>query len=147
MRIVVQRVKEAQVKVEDEVVGKIGKGVLVFFAVHKDDTPDKTLWLAQKLIHLRLFGDERGKMNLCLEEVKGEVLIVSQFTLYGNCIEGRRPDFIESAPPALACPIYEKFVEEVKKYIPKVDTGVFGAYMEVSLVNDGPITFLIDTKN
>jgi D-tyrosyl-tRNA(Tyr) deacylase len=147
MRIVVQRVKEAQVKVEGQVVGKIGKGVLVFFAVHKEDTPEKTKWLAQKLIHLRLFPDEHDKMNLSLEDVHGEVLIVSQFTLYGNCIEGRRPDFIEAAPPAIARPIYEKFIDDVKKHIPKVETGVFGAYMEVSLINDGPITFLIDTKH
>lgn len=147
MRIVIQRVKEAEVTVEGKSVGKIGKGVLVLFGVHKDDTPQNTLWLAQKLIHLRLFSDAQDKMNLSLLDVHGEVLIVSQFTLYGNCTEGRRPDFTQSAPGAVARPLYEKFIEEVKKHVPKVETGSFGARMEVSLVNDGPITFIIDTKS
>lgn len=146
MRIVVQRVKEASVKVDGQVVGKIGKGVLALFAVHKEDKPDRTLWLAQKLLHLRMFSDAAGKMNLSVQEAKGEVLVVPQFTLYGNCIEGRRPDFFESAPPDIAKPIYEKFVSEVKHDLGTVQTGVFGAYMEVSLVNDGPVTFIIDSK-
>jgi len=144
MRIVVQRVKEASVKVNGEVVGKIGKGVLVFFAVHKTDSPDKTVWLAQKLVHLRMFCDPQGKMNLPIQEVKGEVLVVPQFTLYGNCIEGRRPDFFESATPDVAKPIYEKFVQEIKHDLGAVQTGIFGADMEVALINDGPVTFIID---
>ena len=147
MRIVIQRVSEAQVVVANEVVGKIGKGALVFFAVHKDDDPGKILWLAQKLIHLRMFPDTQNKMNLSLLDLKGEALIVSQFTLYGNCLGGRRPDFIDAAPPDIARPIYEKFVEEVLKHLSRVETGQFGAYMQVSLVNDGPITFIIDTKS
>lgn len=146
MRILIQRVKEAQVKVEGKIVGSIGKGALVFFAVHKNDTPDKTLWLAQKLINLRMFTDAQDKMNLSLLDIKGDALIVSQFTLYGNCLEGRRPDFLESARPETAEPIYNKFIQEVKKEVQNVQTGVFGAYMEVGLVNDGPVTFLIDSS-
>lgn len=144
MRVVVQRVKEARVLVEGKIVGSIGKGILVFFAVHKNDTPDKTLWFAQKLINLRIFSDAEGKMNISLLDVKGSALIISQFTLYGNCLESRRPDFLESARPDTAQPIYNKFVEEVKKEIPTVQTGIFGADMEVSLINDGPVTFIID---
>jgi D-aminoacyl-tRNA deacylase len=147
VRIVIQRVKEASVTADDQVIGAIGKGALVFFAVQKGDSSVKTLWLAQKLTHLRMFSDHEGKMNLSLKDIKGEVLIVSQFTLYGNCIEGRRPDFIEAASPDVARPIYEKFVQEVKKDIEKVQTGRFGAYMEISLINDGPVTFIIDTKS
>ncbi len=144
MRIVIQRVSEASVDVEGKTVGKIGKGALVLFAVHKNDEASKTLWLAQKLLHLRMFSDEEDKMNLSLLEVKGEVLIVSQFTLYGSCTEGRRPDFTESAPAALAEPLYEQFVSDVKRHLPAVKTGVFGAYMHVKLTNDGPVTFIID---
>jgi len=145
MRLLIQRVKQAQVKIEGQIVGQIKGGLLVFFAVHREDQPSKTLWLVQKLIHLRIFADEQGKMNRSLLDVHGEVLVVSQFTLYGNCKEGRRPDFFASAPPEIAQPIYEKFIEEVRQEIPYVQTGTFGAYMEVSLINDGPITFLIDT--
>lgn len=146
MRIVIQRVAKASVSVEGKHVASIGKGALVFFAVHKDDTPDKTLWLAQKLIHLRFFEDDQHKMNFSLHDIKAEVLIVSQFTLYGSCLEGRRPDFIESAPPQIARPIYDKFVAEVNKDHGRVQTGVFGANMQVDLTNDGPVTFIIDTK-
>jgi len=147
VRLVVQRVREASVSVEGKVVGKIGKGALVLFAVRKDDSAEKTLWLAQKLVHLRMFEDSQHKMNLSLADVGGGALIVSQFTLYGNCSEGRRPDFGDSAPGSAAQPIYEKFVADVKKEIQKVETGIFGAYMEVALVNDGPVTFIIDTNN
>lgn len=148
MRIVVQRVKEARVTVEGRTIGEIGRGVLVFFAVHKNDTlgdpSPNILWLVQKLIHLRIFSDVQGKMNLSLQDVQGEALIVSQFTLYGGCKEGRRPDFIESAPGSLAEPIYNQFVQEVGKSLGRVATGLFAADMQVSLVNDGPVTFIID---
>ena len=147
MRIVVQRVSEAQVVVAGEVVGKIGKGALVFLAVHKDDDPEKIPWLAQKLVHLRMFHDAQNKMNLSLLDLKAEALIVSQFTLYANCLGGRRPDFFDSAMPDIARPIYDKFVEEVRKLLGHVETGEFGAYMQVSLVNDGPVTFIIDAKS
>jgi D-tyrosyl-tRNA(Tyr) deacylase len=144
MRIVIQRVSQASVAVDGKQVAAIGKGALVFFAVHKNDTPDKTLWLAQKLVHLRMFEDEHKKMNLSLHDIKGEILIVSQFTLYGSCLEGRRPAFVESAPASLAEPIYNQFVEQVSHDHGKVQTGVFKACMQVSLTNDGPVTFIID---
>lgn len=147
MRIVVQRVTSAQVKVSQDICGKIGKGLLVFFGVHKEDKPEDTVWLVNKMLNLRIFQDDAGKMNLSLKEIGAEVLIVSQFTLYGNCANGRRPDFFETAQPETAEKIYDKFVQEVKKELVQVQTGIFGAYMEVSLVNDGPVTFIIDTKS
>jgi D-tyrosyl-tRNA(Tyr) deacylase len=143
MKLVIQRVKEAAVRVDGEVVGKIGKGALVFFGVHKDDVPENTLWFVQKLIHLRFFTDSEGKMNLSLLDVGGEVLVVSQFTLYADCKEGRRPDFGQTAPGAVAKPIYEKFVEELKTVLKSVETGRFGAAMEVNLTNDGPVTLIV----
>lgn len=144
MRAVIQRVKLAEVKVEGKSVGKIGPGLLILFAVHKDDIPEKTSGMVQKLTQLRIFADAQDKMNLSLKETQGEALIVSQFTLYGNCEKGRRPDFFAAAPPDRARAIYEKFVEEMRQELGKVQTGVFGARMEVALVNDGPVTFLID---
>ena len=146
MRVVLQRVKEAKVVVDGQVTGSIGHGLLVFFAVHQSDTMADIPWMVNKVLNLRLFRDENDKMNLSIKEVLGEVLVVSQFTLYGNCMNGRRPDFIDSAPPTMAIPIYEAFVSEIKKDLGKVQTGVFGAAMEVSLINDGPVTFVIDGK-
>lgn len=144
MRVVIQRVVEASVKVDAAFVGKIGKGIVIFFAVHKEDKPEDTTWLVQKLTQLRLFSDPQGKMNLSLKEVQGGALVVSQFTLYANCREGRRPDFTQSAPVQIAKPIYEKFVKEMEQALGNIQTGVFGAYMEVNLINDGPVTFVID---
>jgi len=145
MRIVIQRVSEAKVTVEEKICGKIGKGLLVLLGLHKNDKPEQTIWLVNKLVNLRIFQDENAKMNLSLKDIKGEALIVSQFTLYGNCTNGRRPDFIDTAPPDIAERIYEKFVKEVEKELGSVQTGKFGAYMEVSLVNDGPVTFILET--
>ncbi len=146
MRIVIQRVSEAKVEVDGQTVGSINRGSLVLFGVHKNDTPEQTLWLSNKLVNLRIFADEQDKMNLSLLDIKGEVLIVSQFTLYGNCAEGRRPAFTDSAPPDMAKALYEKFITEVRQNHLKVDTGIFGARMKVSLVNDGPVTFILDAK-
>ncbi len=146
MRIVIQRVEGASVEVEGKIVGAIGKGSLVLFGVHKEDTAQQTEWLANKLVHLRMFSDMEGKMNLSLMDIKGEVLIVSQFTLYGNCAEGRRPEFTSSAPSMVACQFYEKFIEEVRRHSLKVETGIFGAHMKVSLINDGPVTLILDAK-
>jgi D-tyrosyl-tRNA(Tyr) deacylase len=143
MRMVIQRVKEASVRVDGKIVGQIKKGALVLFGVQKTDIPAYTLWMAQKLIGLRYFSDLQGKMNLSLEDVQGEVLIVSQFTLYANCNEGRRPGFEAAAPGSIAKMMYEKFVDEVKQEL-KTETGIFGADMEVTLVNDGPVTFVVD---
>jgi D-aminoacyl-tRNA deacylase len=147
MRLVVQRVQQASVEVEGKIVGQIGKGLLVFLGIHKDDKAEDTRWLINKLLNLRIFEDQNGKMNLSLLDIKGEALVVSQFTLYGNCANGRRPDFIQAAPPDRAQPIYNKFIKEIGDAIGKVQTGIFGASMAVSLVNDGPVTMIISTPN
>lgn len=144
MRIVIQRVKEASVKVDGKIVGEIKKGALILFGVQKTDIPAYTSWMAQKLSGLRYFSDGNGKMNLSLQDIEGEILIVSQFTLYANCKEGRRPGFEAAAPGEVAKMMYEKFVEEVRQEVKIVQTGIFGADMEVALVNDGPVTFVID---
>jgi D-tyrosyl-tRNA(Tyr) deacylase len=146
MRLVIQRVENASVEVDGKTVGSIGKGMLVLFGVHQDDVPSQTLWLVNKLINLRIFADAQDKMNLSLLDIHGEALIVSQFTLYGNCAEGRRPEFTAAAPPEKAKALYEKFIEELRAQKIKVETGIFGARMRVSLVNDGPVTFLLDAK-
>ena len=145
MRAVIQRVKNAEVKIDGKIVGKIGKGLLVLLAVHQDDTEDKIERLATKIINLRIFADEEDKMNLSVKDVGGEILVVSQFTLYGDISKGNRPSFIESAKPDKAVPYYEKFVEKIKVSGLKTATGEFGAMMEVGLVNDGPVTIIIDT--
>lgn len=147
MRLVVQRVKEASVSIEGRICGKIGKGLLALVAVHKEDVPDNTKWLVEKLVNLRIFEDNNQKMNLSVKDVQGEILVVSQFTLYANCANGRRPDFLESAPGPLAEKIYNKFVQEVEKEMGKVQTGQFAAYMQVSLVNDGPVTLIVEGKS
>lgn len=144
MRAVIQRVKEAEVKISSKIVGKIGKGLLVLLAVHADDTEDKIEKMATKIINLRIFGDKDDKMNLSVRDVGGEILIVSQFTLYGDISKGNRPSFIESARPDKAVPYYEKFVEKIEGSGLKTETGEFGAMMEVSLINDGPVTVIID---
>ncbi|MDD5290829.1 MAG: D-aminoacyl-tRNA deacylase [Patescibacteria group bacterium] len=145
MRAVIQRAKEAEVKVGGKIIGKISKGLLVLLAIHQDDTEDKIEKLATKIINLRIFADKADKMNLSVKDVKGEILVVSQFTLYGDTSKGNRPSFIESAKPEKAVPYYEKFVEKIKNNGIKTETGEFGAMMEVSLINDGPVTIIIDT--
>ena len=144
MRALIQRVKEAQVTVEGNIVGEIGEGLLVFLGVHLKDTEDKVPWLVEKVTHLRIFEDEAGKMNRSVKDIGGEILVVSQFTLYGNCSTGRRPSFIETMSPDRAKELYHIFVEQVKKVLGKVETGEFGALMDVSLVNHGPATFLLE---
>ena len=144
MRILIQRVSHASVEVEGAVVGAIGPGLLVFLGITHGDTKDQVKWLVNKLIHLRIFMDDQGKFNRSLLESQGSVLIVSQFTLYGDCMEGRRPSFIEAAPPELAKQLYEEFILEVEKEGVLVQSGVFGAKMKVSLLNDGPVTLMIE---
>jgi len=145
MRAVIQRVKEAEVKISGKTVGKIGKGLLVLLAVHVDDTEDKIEKMATKIINLRIFGDQADKMNLSVKDMGGEILVVSQFTLYGDISKGNRPSFIESAKPEKAVPYYEKFVEKIKTSGLKTATGKFGAMMEVSLTNDGPVTIVVES--
>lgn len=144
MRAVIQRVKRSSVKVEEKIVGQIDRGFLVLFAVHNDDTPDKIVKMANKIANLRVFEDQEGKFNLSLKEVDGSILAVSQFTLYGDCIKGNRPSFIEAARPEKAEPFYDKLVEELRSRGIKTETGRFQTHMEVEIVNDGPTTIIID---
>lgn len=146
MRAVVQKVKNASVTVDGEIVGKIGKGLLVLLGVSNDDSEKDANYLVEKTLNLRIFEDSDEKMNLSLLDINGEILVVSQFTLYGDARNGRRPSFIEAARPEKANQLYEYFVSEIKKKLLQVETGKFQAMMEVSLVNDGPVTILLDSK-
>lgn len=146
MRAVVQRVKKAQVSVAGETLGAINIGLCVFLGVGKDDTWEDALYLAEKIINLRIFPDVGDKMNLSLKDINGEILAVSQFTLFGDCRKGRRPGFSEAAPPERANQLYEKFVLYLKAEGISVKTGVFRADMMVSIDNDGPVTMLLDSK-
>ena len=146
MKLVIQRVNQASVKVEDETVGKIGKGFLVFVGVGKEDTCEIADRFLKKLLGLRIFQDEEGKTNLSLKDVNGSLLFVSQFTLYANCRKGNRPSFIEAGAPDQAENLYEYMIQEAKKSVPVVEHGIFGADMKVSLENDGPFTILLDEK-
>jgi D-aminoacyl-tRNA deacylase len=145
MRAVVQRVSRAQVSVGEEVVGKIGPGLLVLLGVAKSDTVAQAEYLAAKITGLRLFNDENGKMNLSLAEAQGAVLAVSQFTLHGDARKGKRPSFDEAAPPELARELYEYFVAKIREVGIPCETGRFQALMQVELVNDGPVTILLDS--
>lgn len=147
MRAVLQRVRRARVTVGEEVVGEIGCGLLVLLGVSREDTPEQARWLADKIVGLRLFADADDKMNLGVADVSGSVLVVSQFTLYGDCRKGRRPSFIDAAPPEIAIPLYEAFINGVKAQGVPVATGRFGAMMQVELVNDGPVTLIVDSKS
>ena len=146
MRAVVQRVTRSRVLVSGEVVGEIGAGLLVLLGVTHSDTPEQAQWLADKVVSLRIFEDAEGKMNRGVAEVNGGVLVVSQFTLYGDCRKGRRPSFIDAAPPEIAIPLYEAFLNGVRAQGVPVATGRFGAMMQVELVNDGPVTMIVDSK-
>jgi D-tyrosyl-tRNA(Tyr) deacylase len=145
MRVVLQRVSRAKVSVEGETIGEIGKGILVLLGISDEDSEKEAVYLLDKTVNLRIFEDEAEKMNLSLLDVKGELLIVSQFTLYGDARKGRRPSFIKAAAPNDANRLYEFFVAEARKQIPKVATGRFQAMMDVELVNDGPVTILLDS--
>ncbi len=146
MRVVVQRVKHASVTINGTVNGKINNGFLVLLGVQSTDSEQDVDYLVKKVTNLRIFSDENDKMNLSLKDVNGELLIVSQFTLYANCKEGNRPSFVEAAKPDIAIPLYEYFVSECKKIISVVETGIFGADMKVDLLNDGPVTIIMDSK-
>ena len=147
MRLCIQRVKKAEVVIDGEVFSSISQGLLAFLGIHKDDTKEMIPFLADKLAHLRMFPDQQEKMNLSLIDTQNEALIVSQFTLYGDLMTGRRPSFTESAAFKTAQPLYDFFVNELKSRVPSVKTGLFGAKMEVLLINDGPITFLLEAPS
>ncbi len=145
MKSVIQRVSQASVTIDDVVVGEIQKGFMILLGITHTDTEKDVKWMVDKIAGLRVFEDENGKMNLSLEDVGGELLIVSQFTLYGDARKGRRPSFIDAARPEKAIPLYEKFVEMAMEKGVKVATGEFGADMKVSLINDGPVTLIVDS--
>ena len=146
MRAVLQRVTRASVRVNGETVGEIGAGLVVLLGVARDDTDADARYLAGKIVSLRVFDDAEGRMNLSLAETGGAMLVVSQFTLYGDVRRGRRPSWIEAAPPEAANSLYESFVAEARKTVGRVETGSFRALMEVELVNDGPVTILLDSR-
>ena len=146
MRAVLTRVNSASVTIDGEIAGKIGKGFLILLGVGPEDTEEHCRYLAQKALGLRVFEDENGKMNLGLESVGGQVLVVSQFTLYGNCRKGRRPSFADAADPALGERLYEQFLKECEALGFPPQHGRFGADMQVASVNDGPVTLILDTR-
>jgi len=146
MRALVQRVTEASVAIDGEVVGRIGRGLLILLGVRVGDGEKEADFLVEKCLNLRIFEDEEGKMNRSLLEEQGEILVVSQFTLYGDCRKGRRPSFIEAAPPAVSEPLYEYFVQQVRLRGVHTPTGRFGATMAVHLINDGPVTILAEKE-
>lgn len=146
MRLVLQRVRQALVEIDGKIVGQIGPGLLVFVGVGKGDSEHDAVFLADRVLGLRIFEDAAGKMNLSVKDVQGEILVVSQFTLYGNTLKGRRPSFDAAAPPDQARVLYELFLQELHRSGLKIASGVFGARMKVSLVNDGPVTFIVESE-
>jgi D-tyrosyl-tRNA(Tyr) deacylase len=146
MRAVIQRVTESSVKVEGKIVGEIGPGLMVLLGIEEDDSETEVATLVKKIIGLRIFNDEDGKFNLSLIDTGGSALIISQFTLLGDCRKGRRPSFIRAARPETAVPLYESVIAGLRQTGIQVASGVFGAHMDVHLINDGPVTLLVDTK-
>ena len=145
MRALIQRVDNVRVLSDGEILGKIGRGLLILLGVSSDDTEKEVDWVANKSVHLRIFEDEYGKMNLDVKTVGGEIMVVSQFTLYGNCRKGNRPSFTQAALPEKAKKLYRRFIERIKKENIPVAEGLFGAHMSVSLTNNGPVTLLVHT--
>jgi len=147
VRVVLQRVSRAAVEVDGRVVGEIGAGFVLLVGFRTGDGDDHLSWMADKVLGLRVFPDAEGKMNLGLDEIGGDLLVVSQFTLYGDARKGRRPSFVDAAPPDVAIPLYERFVGVLRERAPgRVETGEFGAHMKVSLVNDGPVTLVLERE-
>jgi D-aminoacyl-tRNA deacylase len=148
MRAVIQRVSEASVSIDNEIVSAIDTGILIFLGIEIEDTTADSLWLANKIAHLRIFSDEKGRMNNSILDIDEEVIVVSQFTLHAKTKKGNRPSYIKSAKPEQAIPLYRQFKEDLSKLISReICSGKFGADMQVSLINDGPVTIIIDTKN
>jgi len=148
MRLVIQRAGKACVKVNNNITGEIQKGLVVLVGIETEDTEEDAQWLTNKICNLRIFDDEQGIMNLSIEDIKGEVLAISQFTLHAKTKKGNRPSYIRAATPEIAKPLFDYFVQQLQARLKKeVPTGVFGAHMEVTLTNDGPVTIIIDSKN
>lgn len=144
MKVVVQRVKKASVTVDNSITGSINEGLVVLLGIHQDDTSDKLDWIAEKIAKLRIFPDDEGKMNKSVQDISGSILLISQFTLYGDLKKGTRPSFIEAARPEVAIPLYEAMISQLEKNGLHVETGIFGAMMDVSLVNSGPVTIILE---
>ncbi len=148
MKVVIQRVSSASVTIETEIVANIQGGLLVLVGIEDEDSLEDINWLSQKIINLRIFGDENEVMNLSVKDIQGDIIIVSQFTLHASTKKGNRPSYIKASKPEIAVPLYEKFVEQMELELgKKIQTGKFGADMKVALVNDGPVTLIIDSKN
>ncbi|MGD1319636.1 D-aminoacyl-tRNA deacylase [Chryseobacterium sp. 2R14A] len=145
MKVVIQRVSEAHVKVDEAIVGKIGKGFMLLIGIDENDERTDADWIVQKILNLRIFGDENGKLNLSIKDIAGEILCISQFTLIADYKKGNRPSFIKAAKPEKAIPLFEYFKTELSKSDLKIESGIFGADMKVSLINDGPVTIVIDS--
>ena len=146
MRAVVQRVKKGSVEIEKKEIGKIEEGLIILLGVGQDDAEKDVEYLAEKIVNLRIFEDKEGKMNLSVKDINGQILVISQFTLYGNCRKGRRPSFISAALPEKAVKLYDYFVKYIKNYGLKIETGEFQAKMLVKIYNDGPVTILLDSE-
>lgn len=147
MKLVIQRVSSASVDIDEKSAGSIGKGLLILLGINGTDGKEQIKWLAKKTVELRIFEDEKGKMNRSLLDIKGEILLISQFTLYADCRKGRRPSFIDAARPEFAEPLYQQFKNELEIYGLNVETGIFGADMKVNLSNDGPVTIVLEKNH
>lgn len=147
MRILLQRVSEASVKIEGKINGQIEQGLLLLVGICAEDSQEDINWLIQKIVNMRIFSDENGKMNLSIQDIQGSILVISQFTLHASTKKGNRPSFIDAARPEIAIPLYNLFIQKLQSSDLKVETGIFGADMKVSLVNDGPVTISLDSKN
>ncbi|AZA86958.1 D-tyrosyl-tRNA(Tyr) deacylase [Chryseobacterium shandongense] len=145
MKVIIQRVSESHVKVDGNIVGEIGKGLMLLVGIDENDTETDADWLVQKILNLRIFGDENGKLNLSVQDIKGEILCISQFTLIADYKKGNRPSFIKAAKPDKAIPLFDYFKQEISKSGLKTESGIFGADMKVSLINDGPVTIVMDS--
>lgn len=145
MKVIIQRVSESHVKVDGNIVGEIGKGLMLLVGIDENDTETDADWLVQKILNLRIFGDENGKLNLSVQDIKGEILCISQFTLIADYKKGNRPSFIKAAKPDKAIPLFDYFKQEISKSGLKTESGIFGADMKVSLINDGPVTNVMDS--
>ena len=148
MRVVIQRVSQAAVQIEDKIVGQINAGLLLLAGIVASDTEEDITWISKKVVQMRIFSNEAGKMNRSVQDINGGILLISQFTLFASTKKGNRPSFLEAAPPELATPLYEQLITQLEQNLgKKIQTGVFGADMQVALLNDGPVTIILDSKD